>query len=234
MLLYLRGASTDLYQLFAIGLVTAMMGMVYWQDPVNQGNMPNDAATLIKVAPNVGTVFGMIVFGYLADLVGRKKMYGIELMIIITATLAESLCSASPGVSVVGVIVFWRVIMGIGIGGDYPLSAVITSEMADTKWRGAMIGAVFAMQGFGQFASGLPSKATLFYNALTLHSHDGPHCYSRLQRNLTCSKDSRKLRCSVPKGCGHNVAAGSWIWWYSRMVCTLLQIDDSRNPPIHF
>lgn len=131
-----------------------MMGMVYWQDPINRGNIPNTASTLIKVAPNVGTVFGMVVFGYLADLLGRKKMYGIELMIIITATLAESLCSASPAVSIVGVIVFWRVIMGIGIGGDYPLSAVITSEMADTRWRGAMVGAVFAMQGFGQFASG--------------------------------------------------------------------------------
>jgi PHS family inorganic phosphate transporter-like MFS transporter len=27
-----------------------------------------------------------------------------------------------------GLLVFWRVVMGIGIGGDYPLSAVITSE----------------------------------------------------------------------------------------------------------
>lgn len=43
----------------------------------------------------------------------------------------------------------WRVILGIGIGGDYPLSAVITSEFATTKTRGAMISAVFAMQGFG-------------------------------------------------------------------------------------
>jgi PHS family inorganic phosphate transporter-like MFS transporter len=37
-----------------------------------------------------------------------------------------------------------------GIGGDYPLSSIITSEFATTKWRGAMMGAVFAMQGFGQ------------------------------------------------------------------------------------
>lgn len=32
-----------------------------------------------------------------------------------------------------------------GIGGDYPLSSIITSEFATTKWRGAMMGAVFAM-----------------------------------------------------------------------------------------
>jgi PHS family inorganic phosphate transporter-like MFS transporter len=49
-------------------------------------------------------------------------------MIIILATLAQSLSSDSPGMSIVGVLIFWRVIMGIGIGGDYPLSSIITSE----------------------------------------------------------------------------------------------------------
>ena len=42
-----------------------------------------------------------------------------------------------------------------GIGGDYPLSSIITSEFATTKWRGAMMGAVFAMQGFGQLGGSL-------------------------------------------------------------------------------
>lgn len=41
----------------------------------------------------------------------------------------------------------------MGIGGDYPLSSIITSEFATTKWRGAMMGAVFAMQGLGQLTA---------------------------------------------------------------------------------
>lgn len=45
--------------------------------------------------------------------------------------------------------------MGIGIGGDYPLSSIITSEFATTKWRGAMMGSVFAMQGIGQLGAAL-------------------------------------------------------------------------------
>jgi PHS family inorganic phosphate transporter-like MFS transporter len=40
-------------------------------------------------------------------------------------------------------------------GGDYPLSSVITSEFATTKWRGAMMAAVFSMQGLGQFAAAI-------------------------------------------------------------------------------
>ena len=66
-------------------------------------------------------------------------MYGLELILIIFATLAQSLSSDSPAISVVGLIIFWRVMMGIGIGGDYPLSSIITSEFATTKWRGAMM-----------------------------------------------------------------------------------------------
>lgn len=41
--------------------------------------------------------------------------------------------------------------MGVGIGGDYPLSAVISSEFASTKIRGRMMTAVFAAQGWGNF-----------------------------------------------------------------------------------
>lgn len=84
-----------------------------------------------------------------------SEQYGLELIIIIFSTLANSLSSVSPSIDVVGLIIFWRVLMGIGIGGDYPLSAIITSEFATTKWRGFMMNAVFAMQGIGQFLAGL-------------------------------------------------------------------------------
>ncbi len=42
--------------------------------------------------------------------------------------------------------------MGVGIGGDYPLSAVISSEFASTRIRGRMMTAVFASQGWGNFS----------------------------------------------------------------------------------
>lgn len=32
----------------------------------------------IKVATPVGTLVGQLLFGWLADVVGRKKMYGVE------------------------------------------------------------------------------------------------------------------------------------------------------------
>ncbi|ORZ04387.1 phosphate:H+ symporter [Absidia repens] len=147
------GFFTDAYDIFAINLVSAMIGYVYWADHNNK--TPANVDTAIKVACSVGTVVGQLLFGYLADRVGRKRMYGVELIIIIIGTVGQSLAGNGSAVSFWGVMVFWRVIVGIGIGGDYPLSSVITAEFATTKRRGAMMAAVFAMQGIGQVAASI-------------------------------------------------------------------------------
>jgi PHS family inorganic phosphate transporter-like MFS transporter len=95
---------------------------VYWQDAEHRGVMPHNADTSIKVATSAGAIFGQIIFGFLGDCLGRKKMYGVELMIIISTTLAQSLCGESTTLSIVGVLIFYRVVMGVGVGGDckYP------------------------------------------------------------------------------------------------------------------
>lgn len=123
------GFFMDSYDIFAINLVTAMLGVVYWQGAASSpGHIPSSSDTAIKVATSGGTVLGQVGFGWLAVMVGRKRMYGLELILIIFATLAQALSSSSAAISIVGLIIFWRVMMGIGIGGDYPLSSIITSE----------------------------------------------------------------------------------------------------------
>lgn len=115
-----------------VNLITSMLGMVFWQgSPSTGGNygvLPTSVNTAIKAATSGGAVIGQVGFGWLADYIGRRKMYGVELAIIILSTLAQTFSSTSPAISITGVLIFWRVLMGIGIGGDYPLSAVITSE----------------------------------------------------------------------------------------------------------
>lgn len=85
-----------------------MLGIVYYP---GVGTMPTTSDTAIKLATSAGTVIGQITFGALADLIGRKRMYGLELIIIIFATLAHALASSSPSVNIIGVIIFWRVLM---------------------------------------------------------------------------------------------------------------------------
>lgn len=123
------GFFTDSYDIFAINLCVSMLGVVYWQTAKsNPGKIPSSSDTAIKVATSGGTVIGQLFFGWLADRIGRKRMYGFELIIIILATLAQALSSDSRSISITGLLIFWRVVMGIGIGGDYPLSSIITSE----------------------------------------------------------------------------------------------------------
>ena len=75
---------------------------------------------------------------------------------MIVATIGSSLAADTPaGIQALAMLGFWRFILGIGIGGDYPLSSVLTSEYASKDRRGAMIAVVFGMQGIGMLVSAL-------------------------------------------------------------------------------
>lgn len=87
---------------------------------------------------------------------------------MIVATLGLTLGTTGQSVNVIGITIFWRVILGIGIGGDYPNSSVLVSEFSNVRWRGAMMAAMFSAQGFGAFCAALVSFlcVTGFQNSL--------------------------------------------------------------------
>ncbi|KAH8976650.1 hypothetical protein EDB86DRAFT_3184215 [Lactarius hatsudake] len=63
-------------------------------------------------------------------------MDGVKLMIIIVGTFGQAISGHGPTVSIIGALICWRFLMGIGIGGGHPLSAVISSKFAATRTRG--------------------------------------------------------------------------------------------------
>jgi PHS family inorganic phosphate transporter-like MFS transporter len=120
------GFFADSYDLFAINFAIQLLGISFWQN--SGGSIPVNLQTAIKASTSAGAIIGQVIFGWMADRIGRKKMYGVELIILIIATLGQSLSSPSSGLTISGLLIFGRVMMGLGIGGDYPMSAVITSE----------------------------------------------------------------------------------------------------------
>ncbi|KAL6650430.1 hypothetical protein ACP70R_009355 [Stipagrostis hirtigluma subsp. patula] len=151
------GFFTDAYDLFSISLVTKLLGRIYYFDPGSStpGSLPPTVSAAVNGVAFCGTLAGQLFFGWLGDKMGRKKVYGITLMLMVICCLASGLSFGSNPKAVMATLCFFRFWLGFGIGGDYPLSATIMSEYANKRTRGAFIAAVFAMQGFGNLAGGV-------------------------------------------------------------------------------
>lgn len=65
-------------------------------------------------------MFGMLIFGHLADRYGRKAVYGLELSIVVVATVGMTTASSGHlnSMNVYGWIGFWRAMLGIGLGAE--------------------------------------------------------------------------------------------------------------------
>lgn len=141
------GFFTDAYDLFIIGVVTTLL-IPFWHLSVAQIAILNGASL-------ASAAVGALVFGALADRYGRKKLYGLEILILFFGAL---LAAASPNYSWLLVA---RVIVGFGIGGDYPSSAVVASEFSGKKNRGYLVLLVFAMQALGLLVGPLVASLLL-------------------------------------------------------------------------
>nr|GEW00029.1 general substrate transporter [Tanacetum cinerariifolium] len=151
------GFFTDAYDLFCISLVTKMLGRIYYTKAGSPkpGSLPPNVSAMVNGVALVGTLSGQLFFGWLGDKLGRKKVYGITLMLMCLCSIASGLSFGHTPKTVMTTLCFFRFWLGFGIGGDYPLSATIMSEYSNKKTRGGFIAAVFAMQGFGILGGGV-------------------------------------------------------------------------------
>ncbi|MDG6928878.1 MAG: MFS transporter [Nitrososphaerota archaeon] len=142
------GFFTDAYDLFVIGVALIIF---------NAYNLPGfDLATTIFGLPAAGfigasaifsAIIGQLFFGFLGDRIGRKKIYGVEAVILAAGALLSAFSANLYW------LILFRFIQGIGIGGDYPISATIMSEYANAKDRGKLVSLIFANQGIGSVAA---------------------------------------------------------------------------------
>jgi MFS family permease len=141
------GFFTDAYDLFIIGVVIAMLKPIWHFGKFEQGLV--DSTALLAAA------LGALLFGRIADMIGRKRIYGVEVLVLAAGAIASAF---APGI-------WWliglRFILGIGIGGDYPVSATIMSEYAGKASRGMLVSMVFSMQAAGLILGPLFASALL-------------------------------------------------------------------------
>ena len=129
------GFFTDAYDLFIIGVVLTILKSEWGLSPFQ--------VALVGSTALIAAAVGSLVFGRVADVLGRKRIYGFEVLVLAAGAVASAL---SPNI---WWLIVFRFVLGLGIGGDYPVSATIMSEYAGTKVRGLLVSLVFAMQGLG-------------------------------------------------------------------------------------
>lgn len=129
------GFFTDAYDLFVIGVVASIL-VTNWHIASYQKSLVSSLALLTSAA-------GAVFFGRVADRLGRKKIYGYEVLVLAAGAVASAF---SPSI---WWLIGFRAVLGFGIGGDYPVSATIMSEYSSKNNRGRMVSLVFAMQGAG-------------------------------------------------------------------------------------
>src|ERR1039457_5230694 len=141
------GFFTDAYDLFVIGIASALI--------TKDWNLSSGKLALLNSTMLFAAFIGAFVFGRFADVIGRKRVYWIVAAIMIAGALGSAL---SPSF---WVLIGFRFVLGVGVGGDYPVSAVMVSEYANRKDRGKLVGMVFGTQALGLIVGPLVALALL-------------------------------------------------------------------------
>ena len=129
------GVLLDGFDFFIIGVALPLIAHDFHMNAATKG--------LVAVAAVAGAFFGALVFGQVADNIGRKGMFLVDIILFVVFS-AASAAAWNPA----SLIVF-RFLLGIGIGADSPIGVSYIAECVPTRLRGRLIVAAFAFQALG-------------------------------------------------------------------------------------
>mmetsp|Transcript_35481 Transcript_35481/g.81196 ORF Transcript_35481/g.81196 Transcript_35481/m.81196 type:complete len:456 (-) Transcript_35481:159-1526(-) len=145
------GFLADAYDLFAIDLVVLILGFIYGESVIG-----TEQRSMIVGSMIAGVIIGQLTFGFLADQFGRKWTFVLTAALTVCSALTSSCCVHRP-TSIFSLplqLTVCRFCLGLGVGGEYPLVAAVTSETAQSvSDRGWYMVLVLSMQGFGMLLS---------------------------------------------------------------------------------
>jgi PHS family inorganic phosphate transporter-like MFS transporter len=141
------GFFTDAYDLFVIGIASTLIA--------KEWNLSSGKLALLNSTMLAAAFLGALVFGRFADVVGRKRVYWMVAAIMVIGALGSALAPSF------WILIVFRFVLGFGVGGDYPVSAVMMSEYANRKDRGKLVGMVFGTQALGLIVGPLIALALI-------------------------------------------------------------------------
>ncbi len=112
---------------------------------------------LVDISSFVGMLIGAPILGILSDRIGRKKIFGLDLIFFVVFAITSGLSGNFIE------LFLSRLLMGIGIGGDYPISSTMMSEFSPRKSRGKLLISMVGMYWLGAFASSVVNYVFVIY-----------------------------------------------------------------------
>lgn len=95
--------------------------------------MSRSTAGMIASASLVATAFGGLIFGFLADRIGRTRSMVLSILCYSIGTL---LCGLSQDVTQ---LLLFRIIVGLGVGGEWSAGAALITETWPARHRGKVM-----------------------------------------------------------------------------------------------
>lgn len=95
----------------------------------------------------IGMALGAVVSGTAADRMGRKKVFTITVLLY---SIASAFCALSWNYES---LLFFRFLVGFGLGGELPVAATLVSEYAPSRVRGRFIVLLESFWGLGWIAA---------------------------------------------------------------------------------
>jgi len=102
-----------------------------------------------------GMMIGSLIFGPIADRIGRKRVIVISTFFFGICTLATFTADSLQSLSV------WRFLTGIGLGGAYPNAIALTAEFSPRRKRAMFVMLMFLGFGMGSAIGGVLAAAIL-------------------------------------------------------------------------
>ena len=175
----------------------------------------------ISTAALIGAVSGQLFFGLTADFIGRKIGFIITLSMVTLFSLVSALVFNTKIVSIFIMLSVARFFLGFGIGGEYPLSATITSESSSSSTAAAAAAAANASSDAASSSgAGDAPSASLIDSARIVLSHQDP---DDLQQEL-----ERKRKAAIIEEAKLNKYRGTKL----AAVCSMQGIGALLAPTI--
>ncbi len=138
---------TDGYVLGVIGFALAQLKPQMGLTPFWEGMIGSSAL--------IGLFLGSLILGWISDHIGRQKIFSFSFVIITLASVMQFFATTPEQL-------FWlRVLVGIGLGGDYAVGHTMLAEFSPRKHRGILLGSFSVIWTLGYVAAGFVSHSLI-------------------------------------------------------------------------